>query len=59
MIQFLKKSTAQRYLGPVLTVPRATPSDMGAYFCVASNDVPPMVNNRIDLYVQCECTVQF
>ena len=28
--------------------------DMGAYLCIASNDVPPAVSKRVYLMVQCE-----
>ena len=28
---------------------------MGAYLCIASNDVPPTVSKRISLNVNCEC----
>ena len=27
---------------------------MGAYLCIASNDVPPAVSKRIYLHVQCK-----
>ena len=31
--------------------------DMGAYLCIASNDVPPAVSKRVYLMVQCEFSI--
>ena len=36
------------------TEDRVRREDMGAYLCIASNDVPPAVSKRIYLHVQCK-----
>ncbi|KAA0189469.1 hypothetical protein HAZT_HAZT007934 [Hyalella azteca] len=38
----------------VLHIPKVSRLHMGAYLCIASNDVPPSVSKRITLKVQCE-----
>ena len=38
----------------VLNIPKVSRLHMGAYLCIASNDVPPSVSKRIILKVQCE-----
>eukprot|EP00095_Tigriopus_kingsejongensis_P011807 maker-scaffold71_size417697-snap-gene-2.15 protein:Tk11807 transcript:maker-scaffold71_size417697-snap-gene-2.15-mRNA-1 annotation:"GH24041" len=40
------------YEGTTLTIPRVTPDDMGAYLCIAANDIPPARSKRVYLYVQ-------
>ncbi|TRY67861.1 hypothetical protein TCAL_08054 [Tigriopus californicus] len=42
----------QRYEGTTLTIPKVTPNDMGAYLCIATNDIPPARSKRVYLYVQ-------
>ncbi|KAF2368761.1 Immunoglobulin V-set domain [Trinorchestia longiramus] len=37
----------------VLHIPKVSRLHMGAYLCIASNDVPPSVSKRITLKVQC------
>ena len=39
--------------GDSLEIHRVRREDMGAYLCIASNDVPPAVSKRIYLHVQC------
>ena len=43
-----------RYQGEVLTMKKVQRHQMGAYLCIASNDVPPAVSKRIILNVNCE-----
>jgi len=38
----------------VLNIPKVSRLHMGAYLCIASNEVPPSVSKRITLKVQCE-----
>jgi len=40
--------------GEVLELMRISRTEMGAYLCIASNDVPPAVSKRITLTVECE-----
>ena len=42
------------WTGETLEIPRVRREDMGAYLCIASNDVPPTVSKRIYLHVQCK-----
>ena len=44
----------RRYSQPVLSIPRVTPADMGAYMCIAKNTVPPAQSKRVFVYVQCK-----
>ena len=44
----------ERYEGPVLTIPRVTPDDFGAYLCIAKNGVHPASSKRVVLNVQCK-----
>ena len=37
-----------------MIVPRLTPDDMGAYLCIAKNEVPPAISKRVFIYVQCK-----
>ena len=37
-----------------LEIHRVRREDMGAYLCIANNDVPPAVSRRIYLHVQCK-----
>ena len=46
-----KVRTRVRAGGPGAQVRR---EDMGAYLCIASNEVPPAVSKRVYLKVQCE-----
>ncbi|XP_018913118.2 lachesin isoform X1 [Bemisia tabaci] len=41
----------ENFSGEALTLVRADRRQMGAYLCIASNDVPPAVSKRITLYV--------
>lgn len=45
--------------GEVLHIVKISRLHMGAYLCIASNDVPPRVSQRISLRVQCEYTEIF
>ncbi|XP_075145607.1 dpr-interacting protein gamma [Haematobia irritans] len=40
------------YQGPALKLARLERRQMGAYLCIASNDVPPAVSKRVSLSVQ-------
>lgn len=40
--------------GPLLRLFKVSRLDMGAYMCIASNDVPPAVSKRIQLGIDCE-----
>ena len=40
--------------GNHLEIARVSRIHIGAYFCIASNNIPPSVSKRIDLKVQCE-----
>lgn len=42
------------YSGDNLTLLKLDRKQMGAYLCIASNDVPPAVSKRITLNVNCE-----
>lgn len=42
------------YNGSVLRLTRLERKQMGAYLCIASNDVPPAVSKRVSLNVHCE-----
>ncbi|CAH0381084.1 unnamed protein product [Bemisia tabaci] len=44
-------ATVENFSGEALTLVRADRRQMGAYLCIASNDVPPAVSKRITLYV--------
>ena len=38
---------------------RVSRTDMGEYWCVASNGVPPTIRKRITLYVKCKIHILF
>lgn len=40
--------------GEVLHIVKISRLHMGAYLCIASNEVPPSVSARVDLRVQCK-----
>uniref|UniRef100_A0A1I8PK30 Ig-like domain-containing protein n=1 Tax=Stomoxys calcitrans TaxID=35570 RepID=A0A1I8PK30_STOCA len=42
----------ESYQGPALKLARLERRQMGAYLCIASNDVPPAVSKRVSLSVQ-------
>ncbi|KAH8312012.1 hypothetical protein KR044_009033, partial [Drosophila immigrans] len=44
----------ETYNGSSLRLLRLERRQMGAYLCIASNDVPPAVSKRVSLSVQCE-----
>ena len=46
--------TVEVWTGHTLEIPEVRREDMGAYLCIASNDVPPTVSKRIYLHVQCK-----
>ena len=48
------KSGEKKYEGETLTISRVSRAGMGAYLCIASNDVPPTVSKRISLNVNCK-----
>ena len=43
-----------KFEGEVLRLYKVQRSDMGAYLCIASNNVPPAVSKRIILKVNCK-----
>jgi len=45
------KKGEKKFEGENLTIARVTRAQMGAYLCIASNDVPPTVSKRISLNV--------
>lgn len=47
------------YNGSLLHFNRVHREQMGAYFCIASNDVPPAVSRRISLSINCEYDIHF
>ena len=49
------RSGLAKYEGENLSLARVGRAQMGAYLCIASNDVPPTVSKRISLNVNCEC----
>lgn len=44
----------ESYQGAALKLVRLERRQMGAYLCIASNDVPPAVSKRVLLSVQCK-----
>ena len=46
--------SAEKFIGPNLTISHVQEKDMGSYLCIADNGVPPIVSKRIFLYVQCK-----
>lgn len=42
------------YNGTQLRLNRLERRQMGAYFCIASNDVPPTISKRVSLSVHCK-----
>lgn len=45
---------ADAYHGTHLNFSRVVRRQMGAYLCIASNDVPPAVSKRVFLNVHCK-----
>ncbi len=45
-----------QYHGERLVMKGVQRQQMGAYLCIASNDVPPAVSKRIMLNINCEWT---
>jgi hypothetical protein len=45
----------ERFTGELLRLKKVQRQQMGAYLCIASNNVPPAVSKRIILNVNCEC----
>lgn len=43
--------------GNSLSIDSVSRRHIGAYFCIASNGVPPSISKRIELRVQCETTL--
>ena len=42
------------YRGEALQLHKVRRKDMGAFMCIASNNVPPTVSRRVSLSVNCE-----
>ena len=53
-IAFSSFYLVESYDGPILTIPRVTPDDFGAYLCIAKNGVHPASSKRVVLNVQCK-----
>lgn len=51
---FLLLKIVESYNGSVLRLTRLERKQMGAYLCIASNDVPPAVSKRVSLSVHCK-----
>ena len=49
--------SVETYNGTNLQFWRLERKQMGAYLCIASNDVPPAVSKRIALNVNCELAI--
>ncbi|CAG2056761.1 unnamed protein product [Timema podura] len=47
-----KTKNISSYQGEILKLAKITRSEMGAYLCIASNNVPPTVSKRIMVNVQ-------
>ena len=58
MVAICYRSGLAKYEGENLSLARVGRAQMGAYLCIASNDVPPTVSKRISLNVNCECGSQ-
>ena len=46
-----------KHFGPDLVMRKVSGNQMGAYLCIASNDVPPAVSKRVILNVNCEYNI--
>ena len=51
------KKGEKSYQGENLNIARVGREQMGAYLCIASNDVPPAVSKRISLNVNCKLII--
>lgn len=51
---FLYNILVESYNGTYLRLFRLERRQMGAYLCIASNDVPPAVSKRVSLSVHCK-----
>ena len=54
VVRSLLPISVPRFRGEVLKMRKIKRGQMGAYLCIASNDVPPAVSKRIILNVNCE-----
>jgi hypothetical protein len=52
--QFCISISVDTFSGDTLTLVKLDRRQMGAYLCIASNDVPPAVSKRITLNVNCK-----
>ena len=50
----LRMISVTEYTGEFLVLHRVRRKDMGAFFCIAKNKVPPSVSKRIMLNVNCK-----
>lgn len=50
----LPAHSVESYNGTFLRLFRLERRQMGAYLCIASNDVPPAVSKRVSLSVHCK-----
>lgn len=51
--------SAETFSGETLSLSSVKRSHMGAYLCIASNDVPPAVSKRVILNVNCKSHLKF
>ncbi len=51
--------SVKRYVGEFLVLHKVRRKDMGAFMCIASNNVPPSVSKRILLNVNCKISTIF
>nr|CAD7571322.1 unnamed protein product [Timema californicum] len=54
----LRRVSVSSYQGEILKLAKITRSEMGAYLCIASNNVPPTVSKRIMVNVHFHPVIQ-
>lgn len=55
---FINFSKVETYNGSSLNFWKVDRTQMGTYYCIASNDVPPAVSKRVSLYVNFSPTIK-
>ena len=56
-LQFMHFFAATSVNGNWFAISSVSRTHIGAYFCIASNNIPPSVSKRIELKVQCKNTI--